>query len=63
MRERAGARGRRASAVDIFIEADTAARFNAFGLIDGAASRLQSTRNGLHPRLRHQIGGEAIRVF
>lgn len=59
------------SDVDVFIETDPAARFNAFDLIDVKAileSRLATpvdltTRDGLHPRLRDQIEREAIRVF
>ena len=59
------------SDVDVFIETDPAARFNAFDLIDVKAileSRLAAqvdltTRDGLHPRLRDQIEREAIRVF
>jgi uncharacterized protein len=59
------------SDVDIFIEADPAARFNAFDLIDVKAileKRLAAhvdltTRDGLHPRLRDHIEREAIRVF
>ena len=59
------------SDVDIFIEPDPAARFNAFDLIDVKAileKRLAAhvdltTRDGLHPRLREQIEREAIRVF
>lgn len=59
------------SDVDIFIEAEPAARFNAFDLIDVKTileRRLDAhvdltTREGLHPRLREQIEQEAIRVF
>jgi uncharacterized protein len=59
------------SDVDIFIEAESAARFNAFDLIDVKTileNRLEApvdltTRDGLHPRLRDQIEREAIRVF
>ena len=59
------------SDVDIFIEADPAARFNAFDLIDVktilekrlAAHVDLTTRDGLHPRLRDRIEREAIRVF
>jgi len=59
------------SDVDVFIETDPGARFNAFDLIDVKAileSRLAAqvdltTRDGLHPRLRDQIEREAIRVF
>ena len=59
------------SDVDIFIEAEPAARFNAFDLIDvksilerRLAVRVDlTTREGLHPRLRDHIEREAIRVF
>jgi uncharacterized protein len=59
------------SDVDIFVEADPAARFNAFDLIDvksileqRLAARVDlTTREGLHPRLRDHIEREAIRVF
>jgi uncharacterized protein len=59
------------SDVDIFIEADPDARFNAFDLIDVktilerrlAAHVDLTTRDGLHPRLRDRIEREAIRVF
>jgi uncharacterized protein len=59
------------SDVDIFIEADPGARFNAFDLIDVktilerrlAAHVDLTTRDGLHPRLRDRIEREAIRVF
>ena len=62
---------RDASDVDIFIEAEPAARFNAFDLIDvksilekRLAARVDlTTRDGLHPRLRDHIEREAIRVF
>lgn len=62
---------RDASDVDIFIEADSAARFNAFDLIDvktilekRLAARVDlTTRDGLHPHLRDRIEREAIRVF
>jgi uncharacterized protein len=62
---------RDSSDVDIFIEAEPEARFNAFDLIDVKAileSRLAAhvdltTREGLHPRMREQIKREAIRVF
>ena len=57
--------------VDIFIEAEPAARFNAFDLIDVktilerqlAAHFDLTTRDGLHPRLRDRIEREAFRVF
>ena len=56
------------SDIDIFIEPDPAARFNAFDLIDVKTileKRLAdlTTREGLHPRLREQIEREAIQVF
>jgi len=59
------------SDVDIFIEAEPEARFNAFDLIDvksilekRLAVRVDlTTREGLHPRLRGHIEREAIRVF
>ena len=62
---------RDASDVDIFIEAEPAARFNAFDLIDvksipekRLAARVDlTTRDGLHPRLRDHIERQAIRVF
>ncbi len=59
------------SDVDIFIEAEPAARFNAFDRID-VKTFLENcleapvdltTRDGLHPRLRDQIEREAIQVF
>jgi uncharacterized protein len=59
------------SDVDIFVEAEPEARFNAFDLIDvksilekRLAVRVDlTTREGLHPRLRDHIEREAIRVF
>ena len=62
VRDAAGA----GSDVDIFIEAEPAARFNAFDRIDVKPileNRLEApvdltTRDGLHPRLRDQIERE-----
>lgn len=62
---------REGSDVDMFIEADPAARFNAFDLIDVksllekrlAAHVDLTTREGLDPRLRDRIERESIRVF
>ena len=59
------------SDVDLFIETDPDSRFNAFDLVELKAlleRRLEakvdlSTRDGLHPRLRADIEGQAIRVF
>jgi predicted nucleotidyltransferase len=55
----------------MFIEAEPAAQFDAFDLIDvksilerRLAVRVDlTTREGLHPRLRDHIEREAIRVF
>ena len=59
------------SDIDLFIETDPDSRFNAFDLVELKAlleQRLEtrvdlSTRDGLHPRLRDDIEGQAIRVF
>ena len=59
------------SDIDIFIEPDPVARFNAFDLIDvktilekrRAANVDLTTREGLHPRLRERIEREAVQVF
>jgi hypothetical protein len=59
------------SDVDLFIDYDPSAHFNAFDLLDlkslierklGSPVDL-TTRDGLHPRLREKIEREAIRIF
>ena len=59
------------SDVDLFIDYDLDAHFNAFDLVeikDLIERRLHrsvdlTTRDGLHPRLRQKIEREAIQVF
>jgi uncharacterized protein len=60
-----------ASDVDLFIDYDPEAHFNAFDLIDIKSfieERLHAPvdltkRDGLHPRLRDRIERDAIQVF
>ncbi|MDO1585596.1 nucleotidyltransferase family protein [Rhizobium oryzicola] len=60
-----------ASDLDLFIDYDPASRFNAFHLV-GIKQFLEdelhvpvdlTTRDGLHPRLRHRIEQSAVRIF
>ncbi len=60
-----------ASDLDLFIDYDPASRFNAFHLV-GIKQMLEeelhvpidlTTRDGLHPRLRHRIEQSAVRIF
>lgn len=59
------------SDLDLFIDYDPASRFNAFDLIgiklfleDELKTAVDlTTRDGLHPRLRHAIEKSAVRVF
>jgi uncharacterized protein len=59
------------SDIDLFIDYDSASRFNAFGLVgiklfleDELHARVDiTTRDGLHPRLRERIEQSSVRVF